>query len=1112
MRRQHEETTVPTVQSGHSGQPQDTPPQTEPHVKRQRTTVTSTESSSGPGPSGESCGDHSMINRNDFKHSSFHPPPHAPAFGSELPTKILKRPSDPLEEHQDPKADIQTELDGALQSQWFEDKLVSKIKNELRNYHKALSFKAPQLSQMTEGQRERKFDESILKLIANVLRETKGEQLADYFQTVFCGPTGEFCSNRLKARLQQKFTCLSEGIPKAGKACHLNEIYTELYITEGDVSDYNNKHDIIQIEAAPRNKAEETITCQEIFTSDAHRHGPIRTVLTKGVAGIGKTVLTQKFSLDWAEGRANQDIQLLFLFTFRELNVLRDRSMSLMQLIHHFFPETREAAITSFEDFKAVLILDGLDEFRIPLDFKTYVIVDADKSASVDVLLVNLIRGSLLPSAHLWITTRPAAANQIPSECVSRVTEVRGFTDPQKEQYFRKRFPGKRQASAIIDHIHLSRSLRIMCSIPVFCWITATVVDDIMKTRHEVLLPKTLTEMYIHFLVVQVKIKNVKYENKAEADPHWSQKSISMIKCLAKLAFEQLQKGNLIFYQSDLTECGIDVEEAAVDSGVFTQISKEDRGLYQDRVYCFIHLSVQEFLAALHVHVTFSETGVSVLPSEKAGSSQMHFYHSAVDLALQSPNGHLDLFLRFLLGLSLPTNQSLLRGFLKQNQDTRDIQNQIIDYIKQKVSESCNTERSINLFHCLNELKDSSLVEQIQQQMTSGSLCAQKLSSNEWSALAFILLSSNKDLEEFDLLRLLPVVKVSTKAIVNVCSLSERGCSSLSSILSTSSSLKELDLSNNVLKVPMVKLLFQGLKTSPCPLEVLCLCNCSLSERSCEVLASLLTSPSLSLVQLDLANNNLMDSGIRLLSEGLRNPQCNLENLGLSGCMMTEKSSSSLVSALDSNPHKLKMLDLSYNHLCETGKQLLTKRVATLRVEPGGARFIKSGLKKYSCQFILDPTTKSIFRVEEEQSYPDQSDRFDCCPQVLCCQRLSGRCYCELEWSGWVDVSVCNEGIRRRGASNDCVFGLNAKSWCLICSDGPYSISHNKSGNPLPLSSVSSAGKVAVYVDCPGGSVTFYTVSGEELTLLHKFNATFNEPLFLGIGLWSSKSSATLCD
>ncbi|KAM7418266.1 hypothetical protein PAMA_017764 [Pampus argenteus] len=185
------------------------------------------------------------------------------------------------------------------------------------------------------------------------------------------------------------------------------------------------------------------------------------------------------------------------------------------------------------------------------------------------------------------------------------VTEVRGFTDPQKEEYFRKRFRDEKQASTIISHMKASRSLHIMCHIPVFCWITATVLEDVLKSRETGELPKTLTEMYIHFLVVQTKLKNVKYDGGAETDPHWNKKSRKMIESLGKLAFEQLQKGNLIFYESDLTECGIDIMAASVYSGVFTQVFKEERGLYLDKVFCFFHLCVQEFLAALHVHLTF---------------------------------------------------------------------------------------------------------------------------------------------------------------------------------------------------------------------------------------------------------------------------------------------------------------------------------------------------------------------------------------------------------------------------------------------------------------------------------------------------------------------------
>ncbi|CAI5657158.1 unnamed protein product [Oreochromis niloticus] len=652
------------------------------------------------------------------------------------------------------------------------------------------------------------------------------------------------CQPKLKSLLKKKFQCVFEGIAKAGNPTLLNQIYTELYITEGGTAEVNDEHEVRQIETASRkpHRPEKTIRQEDIFKASPGRDEPIRTVLTKGVAGIGKTVLTQKYSLDWAEDKANQDIQFIFPFTFRELNVLKEEKFSLVELVHHFFTETKEAGICCFEDFQVVFIFDGLDECRPRLDFhKTKSVTDVTMPTTVHVLITSLITGKLLPSACLWITTRPAAADQIPPECVHRVTEVRGFTDPQKEEYFRNRFRDEEQASRIISHIKISRSLHIMCHIPVFCWITATVLEDELETREGGQLPKTLTEMYIHFLVVQAKVKKVKYDGGAVTDPHWSPESRKMIESLGKLAFDQLQKGNLIFYKSDLTECGINIRAASVYSGVFTQIFKEERGLYQDKVFCFIHLSVQEFLAALHVHLTFINSGLNLLEQQQTTSKKSKLFNkpklqclhqSAVNKALQSPNGHLDLFLRFLLGLSLQTNQTLLRGLLTQTGSSSQTNQEIVQYIKEKLSENLSAEKSINLFHCLNELNDHSLVEEIQQSLRSGSLSTDRLSPAQWSALVFILLSSEKDLDVFDLkkysasdealLWLLPVVKASNKALLSDCNLSERSCDALSSVLnSQSSSLKELDLSNNDLRNSGVKLLSAALQSPHCTLETL---------------------------------------------------------------------------------------------------------------------------------------------------------------------------------------------------------------------------------------------------------------------------------------------------
>ncbi len=590
-----------------------------------------------------------------------------------------------------------------------------------------------------------------------------------------------------------------EGITKQGDSTLLKNIYTDLYITQGCSEQVNTEHEVRQIEVASRRHESQEIQveCKNLFEAPK-QDKQIRTVLTKGVAGIGKSVSVQKFVLDWAEGKENQDIRFIFPLPFREMNLKETENQSLMDLITQFFPETRGLNLTRRNQFKVLFILDGLDECRLPLNFagnETW--SDVWSPASLDVLLTNLIKGNLLSSALIWITTRPAAASKIPPDCIDRLTEIRGFSDAQKEKYFRKRFTDEDQAREIIDHIKQSKSLLIMCHIPVFCWISATVLQNILeqKINNDVKsnqagdpsktlqdsntedIPKTLTQMYSHFLRFQIQQSRRKYDGEYRPYVSWDKDAILS---LGKLAFHQLQRNNVIFYDTDLEACGIDVYKASVYSGMCTQIFKEETGINVGTMYCFVHLSIQEFIAALYAHLSLDINKKSVFVQDSTeqknkNKTMIDLLKTAVNKALESENGHLDLFLRFLLGLSLQSNRRLLRGLLTQ-QDCSDQSNkEIVQYIKQKLEADLSPERSINLFYCLNELNDQTLVKEIQTHLSKGSLSSADLSPAQWSALTSVLLTSEEELEEFELqkfkksdeclIRLSAVIKTSTRAL-----------------------------------------------------------------------------------------------------------------------------------------------------------------------------------------------------------------------------------------------------------------------------------------------------------------------------------------------------------
>ncbi|XP_050924206.1 NACHT, LRR and PYD domains-containing protein 12 isoform X10 [Lates calcarifer] len=780
--------------------------------------------------------------------------------------------------------------------------------------------------------------------------------------------------------LRRRCEHVTEGTDGTGSRTLLNRIYTELYITEGQSEEVNTQHEMRQLE---KKTLHAPIRCQDVFKAlpDQQRH--IRVVLTNGVAGVGKTFSVQKFTLDWAEGLENQDVSLLVLLSFRELNLIRDEQYSLLTLLHVFHPTLQKVTAEKLAVCKVLFIFDGLDESRLSLDFNNRKVVsDVTQKSSVNELLTNLIQGNLLPSALVWITSRPAAANQIPPSCVDRVTEVQGFTDPQKEEYFRRRSSDEELSNRTISHIKTSRSLHIMCGVPVFCWITATVVEHMLTTEQRGELPRTTTDLFSHFLLVQTKRKKNKYHEGHETSPQeLTEADREVLLKLGRLAFEHLEKGNIMFYQEDLEQCGLDVTEALVYSGVCTEIFKRESVIFQKTVYCFVHLSVQEFLAAVYIfHCYEKRKRLTKILKDFLGEDQSEpsldvFLRRAMEKSVDSKNG---LFVRFLHGLSLESNQRVLGGLLGQTENNPEIISNLKKKVLQYLCDKVSPDRSINIFHCLMEMNDHSVHQEIQEFLKSENRSEQRLSEIQCSALAYMLQMSEEVLDELDLnkyktseegrRRLIPAVRNCKKARFTDCGLSETHCEVVASALkSNPSHLTELDLSDNKdLKDSGVKLVSAGLESPHCRLETLRLKNCWLSEISCSSLVSALKSNPSHLRDLDLSENwDLQDSGVKELCGFLQSPDCRLVTLRLKNCSLSEISCSSLVSALKSNPSRLRELDLSENSLQDSGVKELCGFLQSPYCRLETLRLMNCSLSEISCSSLVSALKSNPSRLRE---------------------------------------------------------------------------------------------------------------------------------------------------
>ncbi|XP_041635498.1 protein NLRC3-like isoform X2 [Cheilinus undulatus] len=889
----------------------------------------------------------------------------------------------------------------------------------------------------------------------------------------------------LKKVMQDQFSMMHEGL--GNQQSSLKSTYTKLSIIAGGSGDPHPEHVVRHVKPKlERRSSEQLVKLSEIFKALPGQRKENRMVLMKGVAGIGKSFSVHKFILDWAEERANQHIDFILCLAFKELNLSKE-DKSLQELLREFHPILHD--LGDSEDLmkaRVIVILDGLDESRFELNFNNNKpVTSVGEVTSVANLITNLIQGNLLPEAKLWITSRPAAADQIPAEFIDMVTEIRGFTDPQKEKYFRKRFSHDLGlADRTISHIRSSHSLDIMCQIPIFCWISAELFQETFGGDKKAEIPQTLTEMMAHYLFAQIERRNRKYHERSEENrEQLLTKHKDFLLKLGKLAFIQLQRNNLIFYDEDFEDCGIDLKEATLYSGFCSGVLREEQVFSQKKVFFFVHLTIQEFFAALFVYNCLTNQKTEEL---RDFLNLQDKEHNLVDLlkmtvgkVLEKKNGLLDFFMRFLLGLVVEANRRILQGLLTSPDPSQDTEKKILGHLKAIQRKTLTPDSCISLFQTMVEMRDHKVKDEIQEYLRFPERSKTELTPLHCSALAYMLQVSKNDLEEFDLKsynttdegrrRLIPAVTSSRKAI---------------------------------------------------------LADCNKTTDWIEPLASVLKYSYSALRDLDLSNDDLEDSGVTLLCDGLSSESCKLKTLRLSGCQITEEGCVFLASALQSNPSHLIELDLSYNNPGESGQEVLSEllndpkyKLSKLSVDHGGSHRMKPGLKKYACELtltsngdyenlIFSEENRKVTWKDNEHLYPHDQRSLDHFIQALCEQGLHGRCYWEVEASGPVSVGVILKEDNKE--SMDHVWmGNNEKSWCLVCGYDGYYILHNNERVDMPKLGWRSS-RVGMYLDWSAGSLSFYRVSSDSWAHLHTFKATFNKPVYPAVDL-HPQSSAVFC-
>ncbi|XP_031514862.1 NACHT, LRR and PYD domains-containing protein 12 isoform X9 [Papio anubis] len=719
--------------------------------------------------------------------------------------------------------------------------------------------------------------------------------------------------------VRRKFRLMEDRNARLGECVNLSHRYTRLLLVKEHSNPMQAQQQLLDIgrghtrtvghQASP-------IKIETLFEPDEERPEPPRTVVMQGVAGIGKSMLAHKVMLDWADGKLFQGrFDYLFYINCREMNQ-SDTECSMQDLISSCWPEP-SAPLQELVRVpeRLLFIIDGFDELKPSFHDPQgpWCLCWAEKRPT-ELLLNSLIRKKLLPELSLLVTTRPTALEKLHRllEQHPRHVEILGFSEAERKEYFYKYFHDTEQAGQVFNYVRDNEPLFTMCFVPLVCWVVCTCLQQQLEggglLRQT---SRTTTAVYMLYLLslMQPKLRTPRLQ------PPPNQRG------LCSLAADGLWNQKILFEEQDLRKHGLD----GADVSAFLNMNIFQKDINCERYYSFIHLSFQEFFAAMYYILDDGERG--------AGPDQ-----DVIRLLTEygfSERSFLALTIRFLFGLLNEETRSYLENSLCWKVSPH-IKRELLQWIRSKAQSDGSTlqQGSLEFFSCLYEIQEEEFIQQALShfQVIVVSNIASKMEhmvcsfcvKNCRSAQVLHLYGATYSADGEDRARCSAgahtlLVQLRPERTVLLDAYSEH----LAAALCTNPNLVELSLYRNALGSRGVKLLCQGLRHPSCKLQNLRLKRCRISSSACEDLSAALIANK-NLTRMDLSGNGVGFSGMTLLCEGLRHPQCRLQMIQLGICRLGSAACEGLSAVLQVN-HHLRELDLSFNDLGDWGLWLLAE-------------------------------------------------------------------------------------------------------------------------------------------------------------------------------------------